>query len=112
MAATEAMDELFILKSLFDDTFGRLKSRHIKMAPPTLNTDCRPLYDHVAGSKLPVTEKRLMVELNALSEGVERKEVVLNWVPTNVQLADALTKHGASVVLFNALRDGEWVFNE
>ena len=111
MAATEAMDELFMLKSLFNDTFGRMKNKKFLDSPPILNTDCRSLYDHVKNRKLPVTEKRLMVELSALSEGVENGEVVLHWVPTDVQLADALTKHTTSLTLQNALRAGQWTFH-
>ena len=111
MAATEAMDELFMLKSLFNDTFGRMKNKKILDSPPILNTDCRSLYDHVENRKLPVTEKRLMVELSALSEGVENGEVVLHWVPTEVQLADALTKHTTSLTLQNALRAGACTFH-
>ena len=110
LAAAEAMDELFLLKSLFNDTFGRMKNKNICDSPPTLNTDCRSLYDHVKNRKLPVSEKRLMVELSALSESVENGEVVLHWVPTDVQLADALTKHTASITLHNALRAGVWTF--
>ena len=104
------MDELFLLKSLFNDTFGRMKNKNICDSPPTLYTDCRSLYDHVKNRKLPVSEKRLMVELSALSESVENGEVVLHWVPTDVQLADALTKHTASITLHNALRAGVWTF--
>ena len=42
LAAAEAMDELFLLKSLFNDTFGRMKNKNICDFPPTLNTGVIP----------------------------------------------------------------------
>ena len=44
-----------------------------------------------------VNEKRLRIELGAIRELVENKEIILKWVPTNEQLADSLTKEGAAV---------------
>ena len=49
-----------------------------------------------------------MVELSALSESLENGEVVLHGVPTDVQLADALSKHTASITLHNALHNPRW----
>ena len=69
-----------------------------------------PIKHHVETRKLPVTEKRLMVEFSVITECVDRDEVVLHWVVTDVQLADALTKHTASLTLQNALRDAVWTF--
>ena len=63
MAATEAMDEMFMLKSLFSDTFGHMKNKQILDSSPILNTNCCSLCDHVANRKLPVTGKRLMVDV-------------------------------------------------
>ena len=51
-----------------------------------------------------------MVELSVITESVDRDEVVLHWVATDVQLADALTKHTASITLANTLRDAAWTF--
>ena len=36
-----------------------------------------------------------MVDMSALREAVERKEVEIQWIPTGEQLADVLTKEGA-----------------
>ena len=110
IAAAEALDELFLVTSLTNDTFDRLRKRTLVATPPTLCTDCRSLSDHVETRKLPVTEKRLMVELSVITESVDRDEVVLHWVATDVQLADALTKHTASITLANTLRDAAWTF--
>ena len=111
IAAAEALDELFLVTSLTSDTFDRMQKRTLVATPPTLCTDCRSLSDHVETRKLPVTERRLMVELCVITESVDRDEVVLHWVATEVQLADALTKHTAPLTLQNALRDAVWTFD-
>ena len=41
-----------------------------------------------------VSEKRLLIDLGALREMVENKEIILKWVPTDAQLADVFTKAG------------------
>ena len=52
-------------------------------------------------------EKRLMVDLAALREAIERKEIHIRWVSTTEQLADVLTKAGASKLkLMNVISTG------
>ena len=55
-----------------------------------------------------VTEKRLRVEIAAIKEARERKEVKdVIWVSTENQLADVLTKKGVSPIrLLAALEEG------
>ena len=110
IAAAEALDELFLVTSLTSDTFDRMQKRVLVATPPTLCTDCRSLSVHVETRKLPVTEKRLMVEVSVITQCVDRDEVVLHWVATDVQQADTLTKHTASITLQNTLRDAVWNF--
>ena len=52
-----------------------------------------------------------MVKLSARSEGVDPGEVVLRMVPTDVQLADALTQHTLAVTLQKALISGGYTFH-
>ena len=90
---------------------GCNKNKTISDTPPILNTDCCSLFDHISKKKLPVSEKRLMVELSAPSEAVDRGEVTLHWVPTDAQLADPVTKHTYAVPLQKALISGEHSFH-
>ena len=44
-------------------------------------------------------EKRLRIDMASIRESLERGEVILQWVNTKLQLADALTKGGVSTGL-------------
>ena len=58
-------------------------------------TDNKSLYDSMHTSDL-VTDKRLRVDISALREMQENGEVNFRWLNSSCQLADALTKKGAS----------------
>ena len=52
-------------------------------------------------------EKRLRVEIASIRESIRRKEVEVEWVENQRQLADVLTKQGAdSSKLMRALHNG------
>ena len=46
-----------------------------------------------------VSDKRLRVEISRLREMVLRKEIVVKWIRNEEQLADCLTKRGASTAM-------------
>ena len=59
-------------------------------------TDSKSLHDAVYSSR-EVTEKRLKIELSAIRESLEKGEIEsVLWVNSKDQLADCLTKEGAS----------------
>ncbi len=72
-------------------------------------TDCRSLHDAIYSTKA-VTEKRLRMEIAGIKELVERGQIKeVQWVRTEKQLADCLTKEGASSVkLLKALEEGKF----
>ena len=73
-------------------------------------TDCKSLYDNIGTSHI-ASEKRLRIELSALREHVSKNELSLEWVGTKSQIADALTKEGASTELLRkVIEEGlvEW----
>ena len=54
-----------------------------------------------------VEEKRLCVEIAALRESVERKEIKVEWIRTKDQIADVFTKQGAdNRLILDVLRNG------
>ncbi len=53
--------------------------------------DAKSLYDHLHSDALP-TEKRVMLDLMAFREGLERPEDEVFWMPNQWMLADYLTK--------------------
>ena len=55
-----------------------------------------------------VSDKRLRVDVACLRQMVERKEVCLHWVKGCDQIADSLTKRGASFhKLFEVLKESK-----
>ena len=60
------------------------------------NTDNHQLYDSVL-SIGPVQDKRLRIEISILREMLNKKEInKINWIEKHFQIADCLTKSGAS----------------
>ena len=73
------------------------------MVRTTLGTDSRSLYDHVH-LKGSCKENRLVVELNALKEALGTGQLSnLEWVETEKQPADGLTKHMAALLVLKIL---------
>ena len=55
--------------------------------------DNKNLHDTAVTSNV-IADKRLMIDMSALREMIDRKELILKWVSTDNQLADVLTKAG------------------
>ena len=71
-----------------------------------VRTDNKSLSEAVYSTKA-VEEKRLRVEIAALRESVERKEIKVEWIRTKDQIADVFTKQGAdNRLLLDVLRNG------
>ena len=72
-------------------------------------TDNRSLVDALRSTK-QVTEKRLRLDISGIKELLQRKTIKeMLWSDTKGQLADCLTKKGASaLVLLKALSEGLW----
>ena len=58
-------------------------------------TDNRSSYDAIITSNL-TSDKRLRVDIAALHEMHDNRDVSFHWVESSYQLADVLTKRGAS----------------
>ena len=71
-------------------------------------TDSRQLYEAVNSLK-PIVDRRLRIDLSILKEMLERKEISeIRWIDSQKQLANCLTKKGASAVnLLTSLRSGK-----
>jgi hypothetical protein len=103
MVASDALDEMFVLRQIWQSLMGEIPTTVLK-------TDCRSLYDHVLHRK-QVTEKRLTVDLAAITESIALQELNrLEWVATDRQLADALTKHTTALQLIQSLDAGKIVY--
>ena len=96
LIASEALDELVYLA----DTWAKLGGCKIDRI---IRTNPKSLYDHVL-AKGTCKEKRLNVEINALKEALQQRELTrVEWVDSHAQLADALTKHMTALALLRSL---------
>ena len=89
LSASEAADIATFLKMILEETLD------VSIPPVTLLVDNKSLYEAVRSTSI-LAEKRLLVELAALREMQERREILVEWISTRQQLADCLTKAGAN----------------
>ena len=85
----------------------------IKKIPAVLITDARALFDalekgSIASSGYSMKDKYTALEMQALSQHVTEQGSVLQWVDSDHQLADGLTKIQKQDVLKKFLAQGTW----
>ena len=88
-AAAEAVDTAYVVSKCLEEILG------ITMPVIKLYVDNKSLHDAVRTTNL-LDEKRLHVEMNALREMVDNNTIQINWISTDKQLADVMTKYGAN----------------
>eukprot|EP00438_Fugacium_kawagutii_P025213 Skav222622 [mRNA] locus=scaffold4205:86469:93548:+ [translate_table: standard] len=56
--------------------------------------DCKSIYDHLQSFASPgsISDKRVAIDVVIVRENLDRLGGCIRWVPTHIQLADALTK--------------------
>ena len=76
--------------------------------PITLRTDNKSLWQNIHSSKQS-SDERLQIDISIMREMLETNEVAkVEWVPTEQQLADCLTKKGASSRKLLQALGGSW----
>ena len=72
----------------------RSASGMIKQTPSIGITDCKSLYDaiHTPSSPAKAEDKRVAIDLAIIKQCVQRTGLRTRWVPTELMLADSLTK--------------------
>ena len=112
MSALEGFEDALAFRSLLAGALnpgdvGEGRAR--ELLPVVALTDCKSVYDavHRVGGPRAPTEKRLVVDLAGLRQMIHSEQArwggepdlerALRWVPTDYQLADALTKLRANV---------------
>ncbi|CAE7259381.1 RE2 [Symbiodinium sp. CCMP2456] len=85
----------------------------VAKVPAVLITDARALFDalekgSIASSGYSMKDKYTALEMQALSQHVEQQGTVLQWVDSDHQLADGLTKIQKQDVLKKFLSQGTW----
>ena len=94
LGMSECLDSVIFISMLYKElTFGHAKKGEIGI---TLITDSKSVIDGLKSSK-PVSEKRLRFDINSVKEALQENQLqCVKWVDTKKQLADSLTKQGAS----------------
>ena len=107
LAMSDGIDNAIFLATLFSE----LTTGTAELNAPALIcvTDNHSLYDALKSTK-QVTEKRLRLDISGIKELIQSKTIkAVLWSETKAQLADCLTKKGASpLVLLKALSEGLW----
>ena len=88
-AMSDTADNAFLLKCKLEELFP------LSNVKTTCYTDCKSLWDTVQ-TRTSLEDTRLLVDVGRMREMVDKKEVELKWVFGSEQLADVLTKRGAS----------------
>ena len=105
LAMADALDTGFYLASLYTELlFGTPEPERLGIV---CLTDCKSLYEAVKSNKA-VTERRLRIEISAVKEAMDKLQVKeVTWISASDQLADVLTKKGASPLkLLSVLENG------
>jgi len=90
LAVQDGVGRAYLLSTILKELLGKTKS-----VETVLFTDSKSLYDTVKTTNM-IEDKKLLVDMCALREMEERNEVDFCWIPTEEQIADSLTKAGAS----------------
>lgn len=94
LAMSDGVDIAIFISTLFTELLYGPKSE--QQIPIVCYTDCKSLYEAVKSQKY-VTEKRLRIEISGLKESIENGRISkFRWCNSKQQLADSLTKCGAS----------------
>ena len=106
LAMSEGIDSAIFLSTLFSELSAGNPDCPV---PIICVTDNFSLVDALRSTKC-VTEKRLRLEISSIKELIQTKRVdQVLWSDTKDQLADCLTKKGASsALLLKALHEGQW----
>ena len=104
LSLLDACDTAYQMSKLISEC---LTGRKDKSVPIHCFTDSKNLFG-AAHSSGTLSDKVLLVEIASLRERIEQKEISLQWVNSTEQIADVLTKNGASCSeLLSVLSDGK-----
>ena len=92
LALVDGADNAFLLSKLLGEIIYNEKNSRL---PIECRTDNRSLFQ-AAHTTNTLSDKRLRIEMSIVREMIERGELELVWVEAKHQLADVLTKKGAS----------------
>jgi len=99
MAASEAADAGLLMANMFKE-IHRLK----QLPRVIVRTDSKSLIDNLKTTNT-VEDMSMRVSVARLRQMIEMKEIEMEWVPTEQQLADVMTKRTASATALRQVLD-------
>ena len=100
LAAVEAVDAGYVFREILNEILDH------PIQCIDVYTDNKSLFDASKTSNV-TSDKRLLIDLAALREMIDQRQIKMHWLSTEYQLANNLTKMGASKQkLMEALRRG------
>ena len=105
LALSDCMDAAIYTAVMYTEImYGKSNTESI---PIEIVTDSKSLLDSIKSNK-PVSEKRLRIDIAAIKEALQKGQISeIKWAPTNIQLANGLTKQSASPIeLLRVIADG------
>ena len=103
LSLAEGCESAFLVGSLLTELIHG-KQDHRNLIPISAFVDNKSLVQNVYSTTM-VSEKRLRIDVAIIQEMVRDSELTIRWIEASFQLADSLTKKGASTI---KLRD---IFN-
>ena len=99
MAALEAVEHADVMRGHFAELFEGIDCHSyyedIQQISVIHLTDCRSLYDLLHRRGTVPSERRLLIDIEALRNDIETNGVVSRWINTKQMMADCLTKDDA-----------------
>ena len=103
LAFVDGAEHAFLMSRLLAEIIYNKKKLHLTIES---RTDNKSLFQ-AAHTLKTLKDRRLNVEIAIVRQMLEREEIELVWIKAKEQLADALTKKGASsLTLLKALQEG------
>ena len=99
MALLEGLESAFLLSKVVSEVLCHRQTGVVKVVGVT---DNRNLFDSVYSSSL-IDDKGILVYLNCIRQMVNLNEAKIEWVNSEGQISDVLTKMGASSSLIRAV---------
>ena len=108
LSLSEGLDNAYYVASLYNEI---LYNGNENLFPNEAYIDNKSLFNSLQSTKM-VSERRLRLDISAIKEMLSSNEIVkIDWLPTEKQLSNSLTKQGANTCdLISCMRNGYFLF--
>ena len=98
------------------EQLGALQLQKLQLSKTDVCVFIKRIFEKILGKKLPsilfeaahstkiLKDRRLRVDIVSVRQAIHNNEIIMNWLKTQQQLANVLTKQGASSTVMNVLQ--------